>query len=173
MVSERVLSLFERDQIGMDFHRDGPSSIRPPILDGSNYGYWKARMRAYLKSIDERVWFAVVNGWSPPMYMVDDKLAEKPIESWDRSDYEKVGWNSKAINAIFSCVSSEEFRRISTCEIAKEAWTILETTHEGTMAVKLSKLQRLTTSFETLRMEENETFDEFYAKLSDIVNSNS
>ena len=33
------------------------------------------------------------------------------------------------------------------------------------------KLQRLTISFEEIRMEEDETFDEFYAKLKGIVNS--
>ena len=33
------------------------------------------------------------------------------------------------------------------------------------------KLQRLTSSFEEIRMEEDGTFDEFYAKLKDIVNS--
>ena len=33
------------------------------------------------------------------------------------------------------------------------------------------KLQTLTSSFEEIRMEEDETFDEFYAKLKDIVNS--
>ena len=32
------------------------------------------------------------------------------------------------------------------------------------------KLQRLTISFEEIRMEEDETFDEFYAKLKGIVN---
>ena len=56
-------------------------------------------------------------------------------------------------------------------EVAKEAQTILETTDEGTKAVKTVKLQRLTSSFEEMRMEEDETFDEFYAKLKDIVNS--
>ena len=55
--------------------------------------------------------------------------------------------------------------------IAKETWTILYTTYEGTKAVKDSKLQRLTTSFEEIKMEEDESFDEFYAKLKDIVNS--
>ena len=39
------------------------------------------------------------------------------------------------------------------------------------MAVKDSKLQTLTTSFEEIKMEEDESFDEFYAKLKDIVNS--
>ena len=33
------------------------------------------------------------------------------------------------------------------------------------------KLQRLTTSFEEIKMVEDESFDEFYAKLKDIVNS--
>ena len=38
-------------------------------------------------------------------------------------------------------------------------------------AVKESKFQRLTTSFEEIKMEEDESFDEFYAKLKDIMNS--
>ena len=38
-------------------------------------------------------------------------------------------------------------------------------------AVKDSKLQRLITSFEEIKMEEDESFDEFYAKFKDIVNS--
>ena len=33
------------------------------------------------------------------------------------------------------------------------------------------KFQRLTSSFEEIRIEEDETFDEFYAQLKDIVNS--
>ena len=54
---------------------------------------------------------------------------------------------------------------------SKEAWTILQTTYEGTKAVKDSKLQKLTTSLEEIKIEEDESFDKFYAKLKDIVNS--
>ena len=75
------------------------------------------------------------------------------------------------MNALFSAVTNEEFKKISSTKTAKEAWTILQTTYEGTKAVKDSKFQRLTTSFEEIKMEENESFDEFYAKLKDIVNS--
>ena len=75
------------------------------------------------------------------------------------------------MNALFSEVTNEEFKKISSIETAKEAWTILQTTYEGTKAVKDSKLQRLTTSFEEIKMEEDELFNEFYAKLKDIVNS--
>ena len=49
--------------------------------------------------------------------------------------------------------------------------TVLQTTYEGTKVVKDSKLQRLTTSFEEIKTEEDESFDEFYTKLKDIINS--
>ena len=42
--------------------------------------------------------------------------------------------------------------------------------HEGIKAVKINKLQQLTTKFENIRMSDDESFDEFYAKLNDIVN---
>ena len=79
------------------------------------------------------------------------------------------------MNALFSAITNEEFKKIFSTETAKEAWTILQTTYEGTKVVKDSKLQRLTTSFEEIKMEDDESFDEsfdeFYAKLKDIVNS--
>ncbi|XP_042973013.1 uncharacterized protein LOC122304816 [Carya illinoinensis] len=68
-------------------------------------------------------------------------------------------------------VSPEEFKRISMCEVAKVAWKILEVTHEETKTVKNSKLQLLTTKFEEIKMLEDESFNEFYDKLNDIVNS--
>ena len=74
------------------------------------------------------------------------------------------------MNALFSAVTNEEFKKISSPKIAKEAWTILQTTYEGIEAVKDSKLQRLTMSFEEIKMEEDESFDEFYTKLKNIVN---
>ena len=67
--------------------------------------------------------------------------------------------------------TNEEFKKISSTKIAKEAWIILQTTYEGTKTVMDSKLQRLTTSFEEIKMKEDELFYEFYVKLKDIVNS--
>ena len=42
--------------------------------------------------------------------------------------------------------------------------------HEGTKVVKINKLLQLTTRFESIRMSDDESFDEFYVKLNDIVN---
>ena len=95
---------------------------------------------------------------------------EAPTD-WDDAKIKAENLNSKELKALFSVVTNEKFKKISSTEIAKEAWAILQTTYEGTKAVKDSKLQRLTTSFEEIKIEEDESFNEFYAKLKDIVNS--
>ena len=140
----------------------GQSLIIPHLFDDTNYAYWKVRMRAFLQSLDEKVWQAIEIGWTKPK--------EVPAD-WDEAKIKVANFNSRALNALFSAVTNEEFKKISSTETAQEAWTILQTTYEGTKAVKDSKLQRLTTSFKEIKMEEDESFDEFYAKLKDIVNS--
>ena len=90
--------------------------------------------------------------------------------SIDEATIKAENFNSGPLNALFYGVTNEEFKKISSTKIAKEAWTILETTYEGTKAVKTMKLQQLTSNFGEIRMEEDETFDEFYGKLKDIVN---
>ena len=118
-------------------------------------------MRAFLQSLDENVWQAVEIDWIKPTEALAD---------WDDAKIKVENFNSRALNALFSAITNEEFKKISSTETAKEAWTILQTTYEGTKAVKDSKLQKLTTSFKKIKMEEDESFDEFYAKLKDIVN---
>ena len=93
------------------------------------------------------------------------------LVSGQRTKNEAVAFNSKVKNAIFNVVSMEEFRRISNVEVAHIVWKILQTVHEGTKTVKINKLQQLTTRFESIQTSKVESFDEFYAKLSDIVNS--
>jgi len=107
------------------------------------------------------VWQAIEIGWTKPK--------EAPAD-WDDAKIKAVNFNSKALNALFNVVTNEEFKKISSTETLKEALTILQTTYEATKAVKDSKLQRLTTSFEEIKMEDDKSFDEFYAKIKDIVN---
>ena len=103
----------------------------PPFFYGNNYAFWKVRMRAFLCSIDDTVWDAVVAGWTRP---------KATKSTWDKAALAAANANSKALNAIFCGVSPDEFHRISHITIAKEAWEILETTYEGTKKVKDTKL---------------------------------
>ena len=132
----------------------------PSYFDGSNYAFWKVRMRAFLCSIDDSVWDAVNISWT---------RLEAAKSTWDKAALATLNANRKALNAIFCGVSLDEFHRISHIIITKEAWQILETFYEGTKKVKDTKLQMLTTQFEELRMCEDESFDSFYSKLNEVV----
>ena len=131
------------------------SLVTPHHFDGNNYTYWKVRMKAFLKSIDERVWNSVEYGWEKPI---------TPINEWSTFQKEATVLNSKVMNAIFNVVFMEEFKRMSNVEVAHTAWNILQTVHKGTKAVKINKLQQLTTRFESIRMLDDKCFDEFYNK---------
>ena len=86
-------------------------------------------------------------GWTKPK--------EAPAD-WDNAKIKVANFNNRALNAIFSVITNEHFKKISSTKTAKEAWTILEMTYERTKAVKDSKLQRLTTNFEEIKMEEDD-----------------
>ena len=75
----------------------------PLHFDGNNDVYWNVRMKAFLKSIDKRVWLSVENDWERPTTAIGE---------WTTVQKEVPSFNSKAMNAIFNTVSMEEFKRI-------------------------------------------------------------
>ena len=110
----------------------GQSLIIPTLFDGINYAHWKVRMRAFLQSLDKKEWQVVKIGQTKP---------KEASADWDDAKIKAIKFNSRALNVLFIAVTNEEFKKISFTETTKEAWTILQTTYEGTKAVKDSKLQ--------------------------------
>ena len=68
-------------------------------------------MRAFLQSLDEKVWQAVEIGWTKPK--------EAPID-WNDAKIKAEKFNSGALNALFSAVTNEEFKKISSTKTAKK-----------------------------------------------------
>ncbi|CAM8910850.1 unnamed protein product [Rhodiola kirilowii] len=151
--------------------REGQNITRPPLLEGNKYGYWRVRMKAFLKSQDKSVWEAVEQGWAHPVATNEEgKLSLLAKDKWTEVQKKAEAANSKAMNAIFSGVDGKNFKMISTCEIAKTAWDILRTAHEGTTKVKISRMETVTSKFENRRMQEDETIADFNTWVLDISN---
>ncbi|CAM8949992.1 unnamed protein product [Rhodiola kirilowii] len=151
--------------------KEGQSTNRPPLLERPNYGYWKSKMKAFLKSLDEKAWRAVLVGWTQPlMANAEGIMVIKPEALWTDADEKVSVGNVKVMNAIFSGVDENVFKLIANCEIAKEAWDILRTAYEGTDKVRNSRMQMVTTKFEDLKMKEKETIDEFNTRVLDLSN---
>ena len=105
----------------------GQSLLIPHLFDGTNYADWKVRMKTFLQALNEKVWLVVEVGWKKP---------SEPPANWDDGKIKVTNFNSRALNALFSGVTNEEFKKILSTEIAKTTWTMLETTYEDTKAVK-------------------------------------
>ena len=58
-------------------------------------------------------------GWTKPTEALAD---------WDDAKIKAANFNSRALNALFSAVMNEKFKKISSTKTTKEVWTILQTT---------------------------------------------
>ncbi|CAM8895987.1 unnamed protein product [Rhodiola kirilowii] len=154
--------------------KEGQSITRPPLLEGSNYATWKPVMRSFLKSLDEKAWKAVLKGWTEPiMNNLTGEPIAKPEALWTEEEDKASMGNSKAMNAIFSAVDENVMKLIINCEVAKEAWDILQTAFEGTDKVRNSRMQAVTTRFEEMKMKESETITEYNTRVLELSNEAS
>ena len=87
----------------------GQSLIIPHLFDGINYAYQKVRMRAFLQSLDEKVWQAVEIGWTKP--------TEAPAD-WDDAKIIAIE-ESKDIDKI---PLTELVRNMQTYKLGLKAW---------------------------------------------------
>ena len=62
------------------------------------------------------MWQTVEIGWTKP---------KEASADWNDAKIKAANFNSRALNALFSTVTNEEFKKLSSTETVKEAWTIL------------------------------------------------
>ncbi|VFQ72004.1 unnamed protein product [Cuscuta campestris] len=149
---------------------EGQSTSRPPLFDGTNYTYWKERMRIYIRSTNFQLWLVIKNGKETPMKKVGEKLVTKTEDEFDAEDIKKVENYAKAINMLYCTVNPDDYRKISCCTTAKEMWDKLEVTYEGTDQVREAKIDFLTQEYEMFRMKEGEKIDDMFDRFSKIIN---
>ena len=68
-------------------------------------------MKTFLQTLNKKVWLAIEVGWKKPI---------EPPATWDDAKIKAVNFNSRALNALFSAVTNEEFKKISSTDNAKE-----------------------------------------------------
>ncbi|XP_021827363.1 uncharacterized protein LOC110767990, partial [Prunus avium] len=156
----------------MERDRAHCSVAHPPLFNGEYYSAWKHKMRAFLLALDSKAWKMTTDGWNPPTTINpfgERELKEEDV--WTVEEQILANSNRKALNALFVAVNPEQFAYIENCETSREAWDILRLTHEGDEKVKEAKLDMVSAEFESLKMQDSETIQEFYAKFSALANS--
>ncbi|XP_033513375.1 uncharacterized protein [Nicotiana tomentosiformis] len=128
--------------------QEGTSQVRPPYFNGQHFSYWKVRMEIYVKSYDVNIWRIIKKG-NYPLPPIRKPLVD-PEDIYDYSEEKMVGVqvNAKARNLLYNAISGEEYKKISSCDTAKEMWDKLEVTYEGTSKVKVTQINLLVHDYE-------------------------
>jgi hypothetical protein len=138
---------------------EGTSTNKAPLFNGTNFSFWKVRMRTYIMALGADVWDVVETGYVKPVVLAnkDDKL--------------EFSFNAKAMNAILSGLAEAEFVKVMHLESAKEMWDKLISSYEGNEKVKDAKLQTYRLQFEQLKMKEDETVGKYFLRVEELVNA--
>ena len=107
----------------------GNSTNKAPLFNGTNFAFWKVRMRTYIMALGADVWDVVETSYVKPIVLdsKDDKL--------------EFSFNTKAMNSILSGLVETKFVKVMHLESAKQMWDKLISSYEGNEKVKYAKLQ--------------------------------
>ena len=99
---------------------------------------------------------------------------QEEIASWSAAKQNDFKNNKKkdarALLFIQQGVSKAIFPRIMGAKTSKEAWDLLRNQFQGYEAVISVKLQSLWREFDNLQMKESESIQDFFSKVSTIIN---
>jgi hypothetical protein len=102
----------------MTIHK-GTSANKPPLFDGTNFSFWKVRMRTYLMALGVDVWDVVETGYITPVVIAsnDDKL--------------EFSFNDNGMNVILNRLVEAQFVKVMHLQTVKEMWDKLINDYEG------------------------------------------
>jgi hypothetical protein len=108
---------------------EGNLTNKAPLFNGTNFAFWKVRMRTYIMSLGVDVWDVVDTSYVNLVVLAnkDHKL--------------EFSFNAKAMNVILSGLAEEEFVKVMNLGTTKEMWDKLISSYEGNEKVKDAKLK--------------------------------
>ncbi|KAL8107212.1 hypothetical protein AgCh_023865 [Apium graveolens] len=127
--------------------KDGTISLSYPMLSKSNYTVWSLKMKVIMQA--QGIWDTI----EPK----DPKVPTK----------EKV--DKLAMAAIYQAIPEDILLAVVEKTTVKSTWDAIRVMCQGAERVKKDKVQTLKSEFESLKMKETETIDEFSMTLNGLI----
>ena len=129
-----------------------------PVFDGTEYPYWKNKMRMHLEAINVDLWYVVKNG------------IPKTGEGVTPADVKKfIQLDSTAKNIICGHLTKGQYGRVSALETAKLVWDWLSKVNEGVSTQRDSRISVLHNLFNRFKRNDNENVQLTFDHLTDIT----
>lgn len=141
--------------------KENGSYVQPaiPKFDG-HYDHWTMLMENLLKSKD---YWEVVDKGIPV-------LANNATPDQRKTCEEAKVKDLKAKNYLFQAIERNILETILNVETAKDIWDSLKQKYHGSTKVKRAQLQTLRGEFESIKMKNEESVNEYFARILAIVN---
>ena len=130
-----------------------------PSFDGTDYPYWKNKMRMHLEAIDKDLWDIVDKGIPEATLMTTADVVRK---NWQL--------DAKARSIIGAHLNKAQCNRISGLDTAKKMWMRLPKVNEGVSAQRDSRIDTLCSLFNRFKRLDNEHVQQTFDRLTDISN---
>ena len=138
-------------------------NISRPVLTNTNYEFWSIKMKTFIHL--NKCWDMVETDFKEPDTNALDAMsnAHKNVIEASRDQDLRAKWS------IRSCIEEFIFSRISGATNTHQAWNLLAFSYKRIDRVKMVRLQTLRLQFESLKMKETKTVDQFMIRVSSIV----
>ena len=114
------------------------------VFDGTEYPYWKNKMRMHLEAIDVDLWYVVENG------------VPKAREGVTPTDVKKfIQLDSTAKNIIYGHLTKGQYGRVSALETSKLVWDWLSKVNEGVSTHRDQRISVLRNLFNRFKRNDN------------------
>src|SRR3954470_18061247 len=130
-----------------------------PNFVGTDYPYWKNKMKMHLEGIDKDLWDIVDKGIPEATLMTSPKIVKK---NWQL--------DAKARIIIGAHLNKAQFNRISGLDSAKKMWMRLSKVNEGVTAQRDSRIDTLRSLFNRFNRLDNEHVQQTFNRLTCISN---
>ena len=126
-----------------------------PMYNGTNYAYWKDKMKRNIISIDAAAW----------------KVVEEGVKVTDLTDPTEEEKKNQTLDAqvwvfITNHVTPEQYHEVKNIPSAKGVWDYLEKIGEGVSTQKDARIDTLRSKFHRFKRNEGEKVAPIYSRLT-------
>jgi len=79
------------------------------MFSGISYQFCKIKMKIFIESIDQGIWYAIINGPYTPKHIVENVHIYKPWTLWTEEERRRPQYDCNAKKILTSSLNMDEF----------------------------------------------------------------
>ncbi|KAJ9542398.1 hypothetical protein OSB04_028904 [Centaurea solstitialis] len=150
------------------------SETKAPVLFKDEYELWVSRFKLYIrrKKDGDKILHSILHGPHPiPVTTLDGRQVPKEYSEMDVAERERFMIDVEAQNCLIQAIPNEIFRKLDSYdESAKSIWDQLQKIMMGSKVGNQMRVTNLMDRYENFKMKEDETLEETYDRLVELMN---